>query len=244
MQEIVPPFTHWFSAQTDGGKALLVDFHAAHGHNEDYGPIPAALIDKGDPSLLAKVVNQAGYKQPNAFDSQKIESEVTHSAPAQPATNVPIGASSTWEALYQASVVGKFIPPPYHDVKVTDPVKLTTATNAYKAWQTGQTTELPDIRDVFLADGCRDMAFAPKADIDGDTMVQQMCAMCHNQNLNMDQTREKFLVDSMATMTRQEKDLAIERINLPNDDRLHMPPVLFRSVTPAEKQLMITALKK
>ena len=43
MQEIAPPFTHWFSADTEGGRALLADFHAAH---EDYGGIPALLIDK------------------------------------------------------------------------------------------------------------------------------------------------------------------------------------------------------
>src|SRR5262249_18075364 len=66
MQENTAPFTHWFSAQTDGGKALLADFHAAHGNGEDYGGIPAALIDKSDPALLAQLVKQAGFgDQPN-----------------------------------------------------------------------------------------------------------------------------------------------------------------------------------
>jgi hypothetical protein len=240
MQEIVSPFTHWFSASTAGGKALLADFHAAHGTAEDYGPIPAALIDKSDPALMAKLINQAGYKQPNAFDSQKIEAEVAAAAPGQPATNVPIGQSATWNALYEAAVQGKFIAPPYHDVKVTDPNKLAVATNAYKAWLAGAATFLPDIRDTFLADGCRDMGFAPKGGIDGETMLLQMCGQCHNSNLDMTQTREKFLVD--APMTRDEKDLAIQRINASNDDRLHMPPVLFRSVTAEEKQAMIDAL--
>jgi hypothetical protein len=54
MQEIEPPHTHWFSAQTGGGQALLADFHAAHGTAEDYGPIPAAMIDKSDPRLMAR----------------------------------------------------------------------------------------------------------------------------------------------------------------------------------------------
>src|ERR1051325_8498285 len=49
MQEIDPPHTHWFSSKTDGGQALLADFHAAHGNNEPYGGIPAAMIDKSDP---------------------------------------------------------------------------------------------------------------------------------------------------------------------------------------------------
>ena len=36
----MPPFTHWFSMQTVGGKALYDDFHKAHPAGEDYGPIP------------------------------------------------------------------------------------------------------------------------------------------------------------------------------------------------------------
>src|SRR5205823_14813410 len=43
MQEIESPHTHWFSSTTEGGKALLADFHGAHGKDERYGPIPPAL---------------------------------------------------------------------------------------------------------------------------------------------------------------------------------------------------------
>ena len=61
MQEIKPPFTHWFSMQTTGGKALYEDFHKAHGAGEDYGPIPGALVDKSDPALMAQMITQAGF---------------------------------------------------------------------------------------------------------------------------------------------------------------------------------------
>ena len=54
MQEIEPPFTHWFTMQTDGGQALFDDFHKAHPVGEDYGPIPAAMVDKSDPALMAR----------------------------------------------------------------------------------------------------------------------------------------------------------------------------------------------
>ncbi|HEY8080265.1 MAG TPA: hypothetical protein VIF62_39315, partial [Labilithrix sp.] len=60
MQEITPPFTHWFSAQTDGGKTLLGEFHSLHGA-EDYGGIPGALVDESDPSKLAALIRQAGF---------------------------------------------------------------------------------------------------------------------------------------------------------------------------------------
>ena len=58
--------------------------------SEDYGPIPAAMIDQSDPALMAKMIAQAGFAdQPNAFDSAAIEAEVVAVAPEQPVVNAP-----------------------------------------------------------------------------------------------------------------------------------------------------------
>lgn len=245
MQEIVPPFTHWFSADTEGGRALLADFHAAHGANEDYGGIPSALIDKSDPSKLAALVTQAGFgQQPNLFPSAAIEAELKSSAPGQPLTNVPIGKSATWQKLYDDAVAGTFIAAPYHDVKVTDPTKLATMTMAYQKWMSGAASDLPELRDVFLDDGLRDMGFAPKAGLDGRGLITQMCQECHHSKLDPLITRERFLTDKLAQMTRAERDVAIERLQTPITNRLAMPPALFRTITDAERQLMIDELKR
>ena len=245
MQEIEPPFTHWFSSQTEGGRALLADFHQAHGTNEDYGPIPAALVDKSDPQLMAKFIQQAGFaQQPNAFKSAEIESEIKAAAHTQPAVNTPMGWSPTWEGLYNNAVAGQFIATPYHDVKITDPVKLDAMSTAYQDWMNGRRHDLPDIRDVFLDGGLRDMGFAPKLGLDGGTLLKQMCQECHNTSLDPMVTRDRFLVDKLDQMTRDEKNLAIQRINTGLDTVLTMPPTLFRTITPAERQLMIQELQK
>lgn len=245
MQENSPPFTHWFSQDTGGGRALLSDFHAAHGTQEDYGPIPAAMIDKSDPAMMADMIARAGFaNQPNAFDSATIESEVEAAAPEQPAANTPKGWSQTWNSIYQASVEGAFIAVPYHDVKITDPDKLARMSDAYQQWLNGETQTIPDIRDVFLDSGLRDMGFAPKAGLDGKQLLVQMCQQCHNAGLDPTITRDRFLVDQLDQMSRDEKDLAIERL-APNDHtRLRMPPSLFRTITEAERQAMIDELKK
>jgi hypothetical protein len=245
MQEIEPPFTHWFSAKTTGGNALLSDFHAAHGTGEDYGGIPAAMIDQSDPSLLAAFLNQAGFgDQPNAFPSAAIEAEVSASQPAQPANNVPPGTSATWETIHENAVAGQFIATPYHDVKVTDPQKLATMTSAYTAWLSGSPADLPDLRDVFLDDGLRDMGFAPQLGLTGRELLVQMCLQCHDSKLDMTVSRELFLVDQLDQMSRQEKDLAITRIGLSTTTRLRMPPPLYRTMTDDERQLMIDELQK
>jgi hypothetical protein len=248
MQENTPPFTHWFSTQTDGGQALLADFHAAHGTSEDYGPIPAALVDKSDPALMAKTISGDGFgTQPNAFDSAAIEAEVVATCPTQPAQNVPRGWSQTWSNAYTAAEGGQFIAAPYHDVKVTDPDKLAKMTEAYAAWRAGKTATIPDIRDVFLDAGLRDMGFAPTAGADGSALLVQMCQQCHNANLDPTISRDNFLVDKLSSMSAAEKQIAIERLDkskTPLTSRLTMPPTLFRTITDDERQAMIDALSK
>ncbi len=233
MQENVAPFTHWFSNATSGGKSLLKDFHAAHGTAEDYVPIPAALMDKSDPAQFAQLVGQAGFAtQPNAFDSAIIESQLA-----------AVGSSVTWQAIYDHAVAGQFIAPPYHDVKVTDTAKLTNMTQIYQQWMGGK-ADLPDIRDVFLDEALRDLSFAPKAGLDGRGLLTQMCQQCHNANLDPTISRDKFLVDQLDQMTRAEKDVAITRLD-PNEQTFkRMPPLLFHTITQAERDLMIAELQQ
>ncbi|MDB4998753.1 MAG: hypothetical protein JWM74_6185 [Myxococcaceae bacterium] len=245
MQEITAPFTHWFSADTAGGRTLLGDFQAAHGTKENYGGIPAALVAKSDPSKFAQMVTLAGFgKQPNAFNSAAIEAEVQRAAPAQPARNNPPGKSATWQASYEAAIRGNFIAAPYHDVKITDPTKLAAMTHAYQSWMAGSLPSLPNIGDVFLDTGLRDMGFAAKANLNGRALLIQLCQQCHNPNLDQTLSRALFDTVNLDKMTRAEKDLAIERILLPDDTRLKMPPVLFRSFTTHERDLMVAELKK
>jgi hypothetical protein len=245
MQENTAPFTHWFSMATNGGRALLADFHAAHGTDEDYGPIPAALIDKSDPSLMAKAIAADGFAdQPNAFDSSAIEAEVSASAPDQPASNMPRGASDTWDKAYRAGIDGQAIAAPYHDVKVTDPDKLATATAAYAAWRSGAAATIPDIRDVFLDAALPDLGFAGRYGASGHDLLVQMCQQCHNSNLDPMVTRDRFLVDHLDQMSREEKDLAIARLAPDLGTRQRMPPLLFKTITPDERQSMIDELRK
>jgi hypothetical protein len=245
MQEIEAPFTHWMSAATEGGQALFADFHGAHPTGEDYGPIPGALVDKSDPALMAQFIKQAGFgTQPNAFPSAQVEKESAAMAPMQPAVNVPMGWSQSWANVYANAVAGTQIATPYHDVKVTDPTKLAAMSKAYSDWRSGKASTLPDLRDSFLDEGLRDMGFAPQANLDGKGLLKQLCQECHNQKLDPMVTREKFLVDAIDKMSAAEKKLAVQRIQLGDDDRLKMPPVLYRTVTSAENQLMIQALSQ
>ncbi len=194
---------------------------------------------------MAKFITTIGNgKQPNAFPSMAVEAEVQASAPMQPANNLPVGASATWQNVYDGGVLGEFIAAPYHDVKITDPDKLAAMSKSYADYLAGNTATLPDVREVILDQALRDLSFAPKAGLDGLGLLKQMCQECHNSGLDPTVSRDRFLVDELSTMSPAEKALAIERINLGMDSRLIMPPPLFRTVTDQERQSMIQELQQ
>ena len=58
--------------------------------------------------------------------------------------------------------------------------------------------------------------FLPQGQTQLASLVQQ-CQQCHNKTLDQTETREKFRVDDLANMSREEKDLAIHRLSLPDD---------------------------
>jgi hypothetical protein len=238
------PWTHYLRDNTPGGQALLADFHAAHGLDEDYGGIPAALIARSDPQQLQNLVDHNGYAdQPNEFPSQQIEDEVKASNAAQPESNMPPGTSATWDKLFEVAVSGGAIPVPYHDVKCTDPAKLAAMTNAYTAFkQSGGA--LPDIRDVFLDSALPKMGIRPRTGATGAGILVQICQQCHNEHVTPASVRSLFDVTKLSTMSRSEKDKAIARLRLPLDDPKHMPSAKFFAVTDEERELVISELSK
>jgi cytochrome c553 len=246
MQERTDPWTHYFKATRVGGAALLADFHAAHGNDEDYGPIPASLIDKSDPHILERWVEGNGSNdQPNEFPSEIVEEEVRASNRMQPGMNVPPGASMTWESLFQSAASGESIAVPYHDVKVTDPAKLAAKTTAYVATMTGSATDpMPDIRDVFLDAALSDLGFAPRAGLDGRAMAVAMCGQCHNPRLDQTLSRARFDVTKLDTMDAAERDLAALRLMLPDGDRRHMPPTRYKMpLSDAQRTAIANAIR-
>jgi hypothetical protein len=248
MQELQFPWIHWLFGEPEGNVYLRQDFHAAHGRSEPYAGIPANLIDQAAPPVLEGFVEGNGFiAQPNEMQTKTIMNEILYGEPAQPATNVPPGVSATWQGQYAKSKAAQFIPVPYHDFKLTDPQKLAKMTSAYQSFIAGTTdaVALPDIRDVFLDQGLADMTFRPAAGLDGHAILVQMCQQCHNSKLDQTITRARFNVETLATqMSRQEKDEAIRRVQLPASDCDHMPPARFRELSAQDTQLVVQELQK
>jgi len=255
MQELRNPWTHFFRNNRESGRTLLVDYIAAHGLDEEYAGIPGRVIPASDPALLEDLVRGNGFTdQPNEFNSRKIENQVSQT-PGQPENNDIPGASHAWQHIYEASVRGEAIGVPYHDAKVTDSVKLTEMSESYQAFLSGALAQndLPDIRNVFLDSMLRDIGFKVKADLDGPGIVIQACTQCHHSALDQTITRARFNValDRMSdtqggVLTGAERDaeigVTIARLRLPAEDVRKMPPEQFRTLEPAEIELVVAYL--
>jgi len=184
-----------------------------------------------DPAALEGLVENHGFQlQPNEFNTGKILDQ---------------GVSTTWMTLYANSKSGTDIPPPYHENRVTDPAKLAAATTAYKNAMAG-TPLTTDIRDVFLDSAMSDLTFAPSPDLvtanNGTGIMVQICQQCHNPSLDQTETRAKFDVTKLSTMSREEKDKAILRLGLDPTAFRRMPPPRFRGLSPSEIAIVTSAL--
>jgi len=233
MQERFSPWTHWFSRLSDSEFLFL--FYRSHDLESTYAGAEINL-DTTNPGALQFVLEDNGFvPQPNEFVSQKISDELRAN-----------GTSATWQALYANAVAGNAIPPPYFGVNQTDPNKAAAMLDAYRAVMAGTLPrdQLPDIRDVFDESALSAMSIRPKPGLDGRGILVHMCSQCHNSRLDQTLTRARFNVMALDAMSREERDTAIGRLQLADSDPAKMPPPRFRSLSDAERALVIAELSK
>jgi hypothetical protein len=252
MQEFTTPWTHWLFKSTRGGRALLADYSAAHG-DEVYGGMPPRLLERCHPGNAAMMVTLSNplIQQPNVFVSEAIEDEVMKSAAMfggnQPEDNSVPGDSPTWRRLYDSAERGEAIPPPYFDVKVTDPAKLSAMTEAYQAYRRGDLDQaaLPDVRDVFPDDPATqaELGFSTRPGLPAERVLTQACTQCHNDRLDQSLSRARFNVD-LSKVSRAERDMAIARLRLPASDAHAMPPRRLRTLSPQAVAGLVTLLER
>lgn len=244
MQELPNPWTHWIAAFSPGGQALLDDYRDAHGVDEVYAGIPGAILPQSNPILVESLVKRTQSDTVPVFNSPDIEAEVAASSPGQPDDNRTPGTSATWQLLYDDAVAGRIIPPPYHDVKITDPDRLARATNAYVRFQRGALGgPLPDIRDVVDDDALRDLSFRPKAGASGREILTHMCAQCHNARLDPTLTRARFDAVDVERLDHVALQRAADRIRLDASDLQVMPPAGFGTLDDDEKAAAVAFLR-
>lgn len=170
MQELRNPWTHWFRDNTGGGQPLIADYQAAHGTDEVYGGIPAAMISSSDPQKLENTLRGNGFlitenvvdAAANAPTRSQITNEFLTANIVSDLAATP-GKSANWQALFDrfkkradnqytldpatatATLSKKgtpknYIPVPYRELKVTEPALLAKFTKQYQDFKAGTVT--------------------------------------------------------------------------------------------------------
>jgi MYXO-CTERM domain-containing protein len=219
MQELTGPWLHWFpqrfGQRTDSDRVLTAQFADAHRVDSQYGGIPMATlvnaIDEGSAAQLEALVRAEGSEQPNPFDGHIVQ-------------EVAEGASPTWEARFKAHLRGEAIAVPYPLMDVTDEAKRTAAVESYLNVVTGVAPRdsLIDLRDVFTDDAKQKLSFVSAPGADGETVLLQMCARCHDGRGDPTLPKNRFNVLQLETVPAAVKALAIARMNA--EDHTRMPP--------------------
>lgn len=229
MQELALPWEHWFR----GGPNVQL-FERAHANETTYGGRLISDELGASPGSLEQFVLDHGYgPQPNAFDTSTIEGELAGS-----------GTSATWQGLYENAITGQAIPPPYYGPDQTDPTRVAAFVDTYLAVSSGAApaSSLPETRSLFLDAVLPLMSIRPAAGLDGRGTLIHVCSQCHNSRLDQSLSRARFNVMTLDTMSRQEKNLAITRLQLPDDDPGKMPPPRFRTLSSDELGRVIDTL--
>jgi len=243
MQELSSPWMHWFPQRfvqrSDSDRVLAPQFLAAHDVDKQYGGVPietiGKAIDEGSAAQLEALIRAEGYAdQPNVFDP-RIEAETRDG-----------GASATWLAQYQQAVLGKTITVPYLRADVTDEAKRLAAARAYRDVVKGVAPRgtLVDTRDVFSQDAKEKLGFVSPPASPGAAVLVQMCSRCHDGRADPALGRARFNVQKLEQMSREEKDLAVVRMQLPASSKLKMPPWRAARLPDDANQAAITELRK
>jgi len=231
MQELTPSWEHWFRG---GPNAQL--FERAHAHETKYaGRLINDELGASPDNLETFVLNHGYGIEPNEFDSEAIDAELSGS-----------GSSPTWQALYENAITGQAIPPPYYGPDQTDPTRVAAFVDTYLAVTSGSapTSELPATSTLFQDALLPLMSIRPAQGLDGRGMLVHVCSQCHNSRLDQSLSRARFNVMTLDAMSRQEKNLAITRLQLPDDDPGKMPPPRFRTLSADELARVIDTLSQ
>jgi hypothetical protein len=262
MQELVEGWTHWYYPNRVQNREAMQMFVDAH-EGESYGGIPGAMLtgpmllenNEGTaaPIGLEQVIRNQGFaQQPNEFLSQQIITErlnagcICNNCMVPPPIAPTESCSPTWDALYASSVQGDAIAAPYFDGHITDPVKIATASQAYRDVMAGAMPgdQMPDLRDVLLTEAYPYLSYAPAPGLDARGILTHMCGHCHNSTLDQTISRSNFNVDDLDALPAAVKAEAIARLQKPDDDIEKMPPTRFHTLSDEELLLVIGELSQ
>lgn len=230
------PWTHFFRDK-DEGRELLDDYFTAHNRSESYAGIPGSLVSWSEPARLEGLVENEGFiVQPGELPTKALAQMVST---GKLLTKVP-----AYEVLYQQAKTGDGPTIPFPYARFVDKGRFKTTASQYLATLTERApeAEFPELRDLHTDEAKWRTGLKPEPNSDGASIVVQMCARCHNSNLDQSLSRARFDATKLSELDASERALAVARMKLPSSSSLKMPPERFGSLNDEEIEAATKAL--
>ncbi len=213
---------------------------------ETYAGVPDGAIYASRPKSLEALIEANGYG--NGFDSSAYVANGSEIGLLQNGRARGMFFGYVWEELYELSLHGLMIPPPGRGEEPFDHDKLLALIDDYSAYRNGETTEFPDITDVYNESILSAVGLRVHPGLSPPEILVHACSQCHHDGLDQDISRANYtlgpiargrpgtdLGDHFANLNSGQLVLIQERINLPEDHLQVMPPPRFRVLSSTER---------
>lgn len=230
--------------------AMLQQYVAAHATEQEplgetFGGIPRGALYASRPKALEDLVTANGYgngfedtRDPNGAENGLLED------------NRALGLFGAygWKELYALNLNGLMMAPPGRGEVPYDTLKMANLIQSYSAYRREETTEFPDITDVFADVSLAAVGLRVHPGLSAPEILVHACSQCHHDGLNQEVSRATFQIgsagwrqsgsdlgDYFAGLTTVHLATVRYRINLPEDHLRVMPPGRLRTLDNAER---------
>ncbi len=231
--------------------AMLQQYIAAHATEqqplgETFGGIPRGALYASRPKALEDLVTANGYG--NGFDNTAYDPNGSENGLLDDMRALGMFSGYGWKEMYALNLNGLMITPPGRGEVPFDTLKLAKLIQSYGAYRRGETTEFPDITDVYAEVSLAAVGLRVHPGLSAPEILVHACSQCHHDGLNQEFSRSKFQIgsagwrvegsdlgDYFGTLTATQLGTVQDRINLPEDHLRVMPPGRLRSLDPGER---------
>ena len=228
MQELQDPWTHWFPQRPAGrphahgttsehGTGGGLRRHSRHPHHQVRRPSARGPRDRSG-------LRQG--QQPNS-STRGDRGRDQGSPRAAARVNIPSGKSGRGSAPSTRRSPASH-PGAVPDVRSPTRTSSSSRPTSTRSSRQGRRTTI-DIRRVFLDEALGGTTVLPENGASGRRSSSDLRPV-PQPKLDQTITRAKFDVTKLDTMTRAEKQLAIDRMKMGSANRLHMPPSNMRNL--------------
>jgi hypothetical protein len=179
------------------------------------------------------VENEGFRQQPNVFPGAQLGFDL--------ARGVEPSANPTWRTLHEGALERFGLPVPAPSARPYDESRLRETAALYREAAQGNAV-YPDLSDLLSDEAEWQSGLRPRPGASGVEILEQTCKRCHHAALDPTLSRARFDTSRVGSLDEAARRALVDRLRLPEDSPLKMPPPRFARLTEEEVARVAEAL--